>query len=357
MASDSVRQLKKASLRCACISGNTAGLNEIFQQYPDLVWARFLINVFEPRMQAQEATGLHLAAFHGNEKCCDVLLDAGADIEAKDERGRTPLMFARHIRVVRLLLVRGASVHARDRLSMTVLHYQAFLSKAKECVEALLSAGASATAEDALRRTPLKILINRNRYSTVSEAQDLDVGVLMVKARADANTRAESTGNTLLHLCSGESPGDVRGERVSQRLKYLKSAGADLDAREKRGRTPLHAAALQNNQYACAALLELGASATIKDNEGHTPLFIASESWPSTNTYWALLDNAIGGLEHRSDQEAQKVRQKFKYGTDRCTEGAMGTVNTCFVYAAKHGLTQAAASLVQHGANVDSQTI
>ena len=57
-------------------------------------------------------TALHLAAFSGLDTICRLLLDAGADLNARTQSGFTPLQYAtifKHHRVVVLLLSRGAT--------------------------------------------------------------------------------------------------------------------------------------------------------------------------------------------------------------------------------------------------------
>ena len=59
-----------------------------------------------------------------NQEVVKVLLDAGADINAKDVYGFTPISWAAargHIEVVRFLLDNGADVKVRDRYGNSVL--------------------------------------------------------------------------------------------------------------------------------------------------------------------------------------------------------------------------------------------
>jgi hemoglobin len=71
-----------------------------------------------------EQTPLHMAARRGNVNSAEALLDAGADIEARDTKGETPLRRAvncGHPAVVRLLLERGADPTAPDKQGKTPL--------------------------------------------------------------------------------------------------------------------------------------------------------------------------------------------------------------------------------------------
>ncbi|MCS6777395.1 MAG: ankyrin repeat domain-containing protein [Chloroherpetonaceae bacterium] len=62
-------------------------------------------------------TALALAALKSNETMVLLLLDRGANVNARDPAGMTPLMWAAfggNPRIVQALLDRGADVHARD---------------------------------------------------------------------------------------------------------------------------------------------------------------------------------------------------------------------------------------------------
>ena len=48
--------------------------------------------------------------------------------------------------------------------------------------------------------------------------------------------------------------------------------GADIEARDKDGRTPLFIACSKNNVDICALLISKGADVNAKDNRGWTPL-------------------------------------------------------------------------------------
>ncbi|MBA3954737.1 ankyrin repeat domain-containing protein [Candidatus Dependentiae bacterium] len=59
-------------------------------------------------------------------------------------------------------------------------------------------------------------------------------------------------------------------------LKVLLDAGADLQAHDASGMTPLHQAAAYEHNQIIKYLLEKGALVNIQDKQGHTPLFIAA---------------------------------------------------------------------------------
>lgn len=101
---------------------------------------------------------LGLAAFFGNEECFNVLLSAGADVDAEaqnDFRVR-PIHAAvanGNMSVVRKLIAAGADVNARQQRDFAPLH-EAARSGSEEMVLALLAAGADRSAVDADGRTP-----------------------------------------------------------------------------------------------------------------------------------------------------------------------------------------------------------
>ena len=81
-------------------------------------------------------TALHNAAFEGNPATVKQLVDAGAEVNATDERGFTPLMMAVSSRtgnaeVPRLLLARGANAAAKDNMGRTVADWSRIGARAE----------------------------------------------------------------------------------------------------------------------------------------------------------------------------------------------------------------------------------
>ena len=110
-----------------------------------------------------------------------LLLDRGADIEARNESGWTPLRVAvliEKLEVISLLLDRGANVETRDNeLGWTPLHQAAKLNEKPEVISLLLDRGANAKAQDNYGKTPFDIakenehLKGTDVYWRLNEAQ------------------------------------------------------------------------------------------------------------------------------------------------------------------------------------------
>jgi ankyrin repeat protein len=103
-------------------------------------------------------TPLHLAALAVNPDTMRILIDAGADLNARDRDGFTPLHTAaraRDIGVFRLLLESGADVHAVNETAMATMCHCAVGHGGGEIIVALYRAGADLDAPNKLGRTPL----------------------------------------------------------------------------------------------------------------------------------------------------------------------------------------------------------
>jgi len=207
---------------------------------------------------------LHVAAFSGQRSGTRLLLDAGAEIEAKDTYGYTALHLAArtsflgtrvgqflisrgadilatgpngvsvlHLaaeggdpNLIGLLVERGADVNAADDNGCTPLHsvLQGRTHRLqKEAVEALLAAGADVLIADKMAHNAIDKAVLRDRA---------ELAVLMVET---VNLNAlDDSGNTLLHRA-------IRYHRLGT-VKFLVEHGADVNALDARGYTPLDAA-------------------------------------------------------------------------------------------------------------------
>jgi hypothetical protein len=152
---------------------------------------------------------------------------AGADLEARDGKGRTPLYWAvdnASLDFVKLLLENGAMPGAADNAGWSPLHVAARWG-ATEKAELLIAHGAVVDAPDNAGRTPLHL--------------------------------AAMNGNLAA-------------------MKVLLAHGATVDARDADGATPLHLAARGGFLEGMHALVAVGADVNARDTEGRTPLYLVA---------------------------------------------------------------------------------
>ena len=122
----------------------------------------------EARDQDQN-TPLLCAARYANEETANLLVDKGADIEARDAEGHTPLLCAVHNHagreIVNLLLDKGADIEAKNSLGDTSL-LCAVKHADKETVNLLLDKGADVNYRGSRGQSPLHISVEQG-YSDV----------------------------------------------------------------------------------------------------------------------------------------------------------------------------------------------
>ena len=92
-------------------------------------------------------TPLHKAVEEGNLESIRALIEAGADVHAKDEDGQTPLHQRGNAEAVRVLIAAGADVHAKDNEGRTPLNQEDWLNCA-ETIRVLIEAGADVHTKD-----------------------------------------------------------------------------------------------------------------------------------------------------------------------------------------------------------------
>jgi ankyrin repeat protein len=209
------------------------------------------------------------AALSGSTKCVAVLLSHGADVNLAavcDGHLVSPLHAAAehgHVGVCRQLLEAGADIEFRDELQYTPLHLAA--EKGHIGVSVLLmQRGADTRALDSNLDTPIMVAC-RNQQ------------VLCVQAllpRADL-AHLNECGASLLHLAAYDG-GPAVLEVVLPR--YIEAglvdipSGPDSSDRIPAGRTPLMSACLSARYVEAKMLLKASASRYLKDSDGKCPL-------------------------------------------------------------------------------------
>ena len=129
---------------------------------------------------------LHKAAGKGDLAEAERFLQKGADVNARDAYGRTPLMWALdNPEIVRFLVENGADVNARDVNGETALMKAAFLCRL-EVVKYLAEKGADVNARSERGATPLMWAVG-----------DLEIVKFLTEKGADINAW-DVAGETLL---------------------------------------------------------------------------------------------------------------------------------------------------------------
>jgi len=298
----------------------------------------------------------HLAALEGDREMVALFCEkANADLllrslSLEDVRGHTPLLAAlqaKQWQVLLDLLKRGGvpSAHRVDIDGRTLLHWAVVDNQAKAVQTLVSELGADMEARDPSGFTPLRLALRERSW---------DAARVLVDLGAKVRNKPFTSGlGFLTTAVKYAAPRDL--------LQKLVDRGAEIEAKDVRGWTPLFYATARGNNDALAALLDLGADPTVTDKMGHSALDVAirrhrrpiietlirrediecsqrgidrAMGMAVTKGWWSLMDDIIG----RGADVASKIH------------GARGW--TPLMYAALRGQLEVASKLVEHGADV-----
>eukprot|EP00698_Gefionella_okellyi_P026280 TRINITY_DN9949_c0_g1_i1.p1 TRINITY_DN9949_c0_g1~~TRINITY_DN9949_c0_g1_i1.p1 ORF type:complete len:588 (-),score=125.34 TRINITY_DN9949_c0_g1_i1:6-1736(-) len=211
-------------------------------------------------------TPLWIAAQFGRTDICDALVKGGADVNvvALTRGHATPLLAAlvgAYADTARVLLAAGANVHAKvDPAAKCESLAHVVLVDVKRMLELLKEFNAPLDVPNTDGLTPLMAAASVGRDDIVSALLD---------AGADMNLRNERCGTA---LCVAVMSGQVRC------VKALLDHDAEPDIGDREGRTPLILAAMAKNRVIFRMLLKANASANTRDTAEQSATDYAAKS-------------------------------------------------------------------------------
>ncbi len=262
---------------------------------------------------------LHFACKAGVLDVCKLLLQKGADKEAKNSFGRTPIHGAAsndHLDVVEYLVEHGVNKEAVDNDNSTPLHFAAS-DDHLDVVKYLVEQGVNKEVVDDDDETPLHIAASNDH---------LDLVKYLVEH--GANKEAVDNGNqTPLY--------DAASNAHLYVVEYLVEQGVNKEAVNNNNQTPLYIAASNDHLDIVKYLVEKGGNTEVRDAEGLTPLLKISRD----NDDW-VHNNAIECL--------------LTFGLDVDVNATDSSNCTALHYETIRGNLDAVKYLVRSGANVNA---
>ncbi|KAJ3236764.1 hypothetical protein HDU81_010495 [Chytriomyces hyalinus] len=235
---DDAAAMNLKTLREAVTIGTPESVQKFIEQGED-------VNAFN--LDKKEPPLVHVAVWREDAAILKLLLDAGANVDAKGEFGRTPLLAAaaqRGVGIVSLLLDYNPDIKAVDANKSTALDLAAGSNTGEVC-ELLIQRGAPMETKNKIGYTPL--------FTAVS-LLNMETTKVLVEHKADCTVIEPLKMQSIMHVAAGSEP---TGEGI-QVVKYLVEAGCDTGLKDIHGFTPLVWAIHEGHTEIAEYLVNLG---------------------------------------------------------------------------------------------------
>lgn len=227
------------------------------------------IDIPAPEEDGKKSTPLMETAYRGSSEITRMLIEKGADINAKDAEGKTALIIAAEFanaEVAGELILAGANINAKDNKDHTALMY-ASLSEPDDITESIpdleeledISSEVGNSLEDKFKKLEKlgNILSNIEITGRVNIAKMLRVaGASQQGLSINDLVKAAETGNLI-------------------KVQNLIKAGVEINGFSPTGNTALIAAVKENHIDIVKTLIEAGANIDLQGNIDNTALMEA----------------------------------------------------------------------------------
>lgn len=201
-----------------------------------------------------KTTPLHMAAEKWDPVLCELLIRAGAHVNAEDSKGCTPLFTAvSRMRisseVIRVLAKAGAHVCKVNSIGRSPLHITVSKNDDRSVLH-LLEAGANPNVADSTGLTPLIIAVHENNTKIVSHLLTFGADVNYIpKSQSILVENLQEEGMSILGIA-------VSNENLEM-CKLLLQTGSDVLEKSLQGRNLLSLAARKENMELVKLFLKL----------------------------------------------------------------------------------------------------
>jgi len=225
-------------------------------------------------------TPLFFSVRYGQKEVAELLIKEGAEVNAKDNYGETPLTYAfDNKEIVEMLISNGANVNTRGEENITPLMHSVAASASNideaafQICELLIEKGADVNAKDDNKWTPL-------HYAAAKRHKEIIT--LLIANGAHVNAK-DDDGDTPLNYAEFENDKDIADLLRKHSGKTAEELNAELGLNQQSSEkekiqnfginaTPLHIAVFSEDVKGIEILIAKGANINAKDNRGWTPL-------------------------------------------------------------------------------------
>ncbi|KAL8925422.1 MAG: hypothetical protein Q9208_003514 [Pyrenodesmia sp. 3 TL-2023] len=253
--------LPKYDIDTATSIGTTALMKAASWGFPDLV-RLFMSRKADPTRQNWYGTALHAACEAGQIGTIQALLDAGVDVNIRDQYGRLPLTCAAlsgYTDAMRILLEGGADANLADYAGAKPLFLVMQDGARPDIVQTLLTYNADLDGVTKDGNAAIHI-------AALNEDDDGKIAGVLLDHGAKIGA-LNSRGHTVVHLAA------ARGH--TKQLAFFLDRGVAADVQDKYGATALYLASNWGQAESVKLLLAKGARTELEDMDGLTPLCIA----------------------------------------------------------------------------------